>query len=86
MNNELRERQQKWFDKLIEADRDYRDLLSTVAALGASADTYKISRVALWAAIASLAIAVVTLLLAEVKDQNVLSAVLLWLARVLEAR
>ncbi|SBT64294.1 hypothetical protein GA0070622_1267 [Micromonospora sediminicola] len=86
MTSELRERQHKWFDKLITADRDYRDILSTVAALGASADTYKISRVALWAAIASLAIAAVTLLFAEVKDQNVLSALLSWLKRVLEAQ
>ncbi|MEH0934181.1 hypothetical protein [Micromonospora psammae] len=86
MNDDLRERQQEWFDKLIAADRNYRDILSTVAALGASADTYKISRVALWAAIASLAVAAVTLLFTQVQDHNVLSVVLSWLKRSLSGQ
>ncbi|MDG4835233.1 hypothetical protein O7631_01720 [Micromonospora sp. WMMD967] len=85
MNDDFRERQQKWFEKLIKADRDYREILATVASLGASADTYRISRVALWAAIASLIVASVTLLATEANDRNILGVVLSWLKRIVEA-
>ncbi|GAA1264730.1 hypothetical protein [Saccharothrix xinjiangensis] len=80
MNEELEQRQSEWFEDLIAADRDYREILSTVAALGASNDSLKISRVALWLAFVSLMIAMVTLLVAEVKPQNLLSFIVEWVA------
>lgn len=65
VNADLRERQTADFDRLIDADHDYRDILSTVASLGASADASKLGRIALWVALGSLAVAVLTLLLTQ---------------------
>lgn len=76
VNKRLRERQEKWFDALIQIDRDHRDILSTVASLGASADSFKLGRVALWVALASLVVAVGTLLIVEIGPSSLLNA--LW--------
>ncbi|HVX08065.1 hypothetical protein [Humibacter sp.] len=71
-NADLKERQEKEFARLIAADRDYRDILSTVASLGASADSFKLGRIALWVAIVSLVVAVATVLLSELSGNSVL--------------
>jgi hypothetical protein len=63
MNRHLRKRHRKWFKRLLAADRDYRDILSTVALLGASIDAFRVGRMAIWIAAASLAVAFVTFLL-----------------------
>src|SRR5664279_5518222 len=75
INDDLRKRQRKWFKKLIAADRDYRDILSTVASLGASVDAFKIGRLALWVAFSSLGVALVTLLIADIGDRNTMVSV-----------
>lgn len=67
-NDELRRRHDEWFNALLQSDRDYRDILSTVASLGASADSYKMGRLALWVAVASLAVAVGAVLVADLGD------------------
>lgn len=72
-NDLLRERQKKEFIELIGADRDYRDILSTVASLGASADSYKVSRVALWVAVASLVVAIGTVVVSDIGPDSVIA-------------
>jgi len=64
-NESLRESHTKWFHRLSESDRDYRDILSTVATLGASIDTYRMGRIALFVAIASMTAAVAAVLLVD---------------------
>ncbi|MAM53248.1 MAG: hypothetical protein CMH35_00065 [Microbacterium sp.] len=76
VNTTMRERQAEGFERLIGADHDYRDLLSTVASLGASADSSKLGRVALWVALASLGVAVLTLLLADTGNGSLLESLL----------
>lgn len=61
-NKQLRESQETSFDHLLAADRDYRDILSTVASLGASADTYRMGRLALLVSAASLIVAIAALI------------------------
>ncbi|MCP2236959.1 hypothetical protein LY41_002789 [Prauserella halophila] len=63
MNNELRANQVDQLEQIVQADQSYRSILSTVASLGASIDTFKIGRIALLIAFASLLVAVVTLIL-----------------------
>ncbi len=70
-NDLLRKRHEKEFTELIEADRDYREILSTVASLGASADSYKVSRLALWVAVASLVVAIGTVVVSDVGSNSV---------------
>ena len=74
----LKEGLDRQFARLTEADRDYRDILSTVASLGASADAFKIGRWALWVAIASLAVASATILFADIGCASILHEFLGW--------
>ncbi len=74
MNAELRKRQREWFEELTAADRDYRDILSTVASLGASADASKTGRRALWVAFASLAVAFTTVIVTDIGDGSLVHA------------
>lgn len=74
----LRERIDQRFGDLLAADRDYRDILSTVASLGASADAFKIGRWALWVAIASLAVAGTTVLLADIGCASIIHELFGW--------
>lgn len=71
-NAELKERHEKAFTQLLQADRDYRDILSTVASLGASADSFKLGRIALWVATISLLVAMAAVLLAELSGNSIL--------------
>lgn len=77
-NDSIRESQEEAFTSLIEADRDLRDILSTVASLGASADSFKLGRTALWVSIVSLIVAVGTVLVSETSDASILG----WLTQV----
>lgn len=65
-HDRIREVQTERFEWLAEADRDYREILSTVASLGASIDASKIGRWALGVALVSLVVAVTTIVLADV--------------------
>lgn len=69
-NKRLRKGQRREFRTLIDADDDYRDILATVASLGASADSTRVGRLALATAAASLAISGVTLWVTEHEDPN----------------
>jgi len=77
-NANLRKQQEAEFKRLSESDREYRDILSTAASLGASADSYKLGRIALWVAIVSLSVALVTVLVSQLSDNSVLG--LFWKA------
>ncbi|GAB3095471.1 hypothetical protein GCM10027054_22200 [Isoptericola nanjingensis] len=77
-NMSVRKRQDEQFELLIAADRDYRDILSTVASIGASVDAFKIGRWALWVALASLAVAVATIILADVGCDSVIHQFVGW--------
>lgn len=61
MTEDLQNRQTKMLKHLLEADKDYRDILATVASLGASANNIKLGRWALAVAALSLLVALVTL-------------------------
>jgi len=69
-NDGLCERHEEWFAQLREADTDYRDILSTVASLGSSADAYRTGRLALWVAVVSLVVATATVLVSEVDGKS----------------
>ncbi|WP_395405557.1 hypothetical protein ACHMXB_21315 (plasmid) [Arthrobacter sp. UC242_113] len=61
VNKELRKQQNKAARDLVSFDRSYREILATVASLGASIDAYKVQRYAIWIAIGSAILALVTL-------------------------
>lgn len=70
VNAGMRERQKEWLEQLTFADKDYRDIVTTVASLGASVDATKTGRRALWVAMVSLVVAVATVVVADVGDQS----------------
>jgi hypothetical protein len=72
------------FTQAVAADHEYRDILSTVASLGASVDAFRLGRLALWVAIASLGIALMTLLVTEIGDDTALGKLLALLGGRLE--
>lgn len=61
MSKGLQDAQLKKLERLTEADNDYRNILATVASLGATANTIKLGRWALAIAALSLVVALVTL-------------------------
>jgi len=77
-NQRVRELQDARFESLVAADRDYRDILSTVASIGASADAFKIGRWALVVALVSMAVAVGTIVLADIGCASIVHHVLGW--------
>ncbi len=81
MNDDLRLRHRKWFKQLIAADRDYRDILSTVASLGASVDAFKVGRAALGVALAAMGVALVTLLVTNIGDHTAVGGITSWLGK-----
>lgn len=72
-NAAVRENHEKAFERLAESDREYRDILSTVASLGASADTYRMARIALVVAVASMGAAVAAVLVVDVGPDSLWS-------------
>ncbi|MGH9445669.1 MAG: hypothetical protein ACRD3O_08085 [Terriglobia bacterium] len=79
INNKLQERQIQGFDLLVAADGDYREILSTVASLGASVSASRLGRAALVIAIATLVVAVATLLTAKLDSSAPLAVLGKWL-------
>lgn len=69
-NDRLKERHEDWFERLRQADSDYRDILSTVSSLGSSADAFRTGRLALWVAVVSLVVAVATVLMSQVGGKS----------------
>lgn len=78
MNRQLREDQAVAFGLLAVADREYREILATVASLGASLDASRTGRRALIVAFASLGVAVLTVALSDVGDSSVLRDIVNW--------
>lgn len=69
------------FAELLKEDADYREVLSTVASLGASAEASRLARRSLLAALLTLLVATVTLLVANTGNGNTLwSDLVHWLA------
>lgn len=68
----VQSRQEGVLATLLAADRDLRDILSTVASLGASVDGFRLGRVALFVAIVSLVTAVATVLASEISPTSIL--------------
>ena len=60
-----RTRVEPQFDQLVNEDKNYRTVLSTAAALGASVESARIGKIALWVAVGSMAVAAVTLIVTE---------------------
>ncbi|MDG4796652.1 hypothetical protein [Micromonospora sp. WMMD1082] len=83
MNTELRKRQKERFEELTAADRDYRDILSTVASLGASVNAAKTGRRALWVAFVSLVVASVTVVVTDIGDRSLFNEVMEFLRSLL---
>ncbi|WP_152552301.1 hypothetical protein [Actinokineospora spheciospongiae] len=65
--------------RLIQIDKDFRETLMTASSLGASIDTFKVSRLALAVSALSLVVATLTILAAEYKTETVFSHVRDWL-------
>ncbi|MCG2932237.1 hypothetical protein, partial [Escherichia coli] len=59
--------------ELLEMDKDYRDVLSTVAALGSSIDAFKVQRYAIWVAMFSLVVALLTMGISLVANDDIMS-------------
>lgn len=62
MTDTLQTRQMKKLEDLIKADEDYRNILSTVASLGASANSIKLGKTALYVAGLSLVVTAAALI------------------------
>lgn len=75
----LRSRQLDELSRLREADATIRDILSTVSALGAASDAFKLGRVALYVAIASSVVAIATLLFTTIGPGSVATYLWAWL-------
>ena len=71
LEDELRRELTVSLQRLVRTDRAYRDILSSVASLGASADSFVLGRWALTVAVASLVVALATVLFASVGCDSV---------------
>jgi hypothetical protein len=65
LNKREREHQLHLAKELVSFDAEYRQVLSTVASLGASLDSRRVQRVATWVSVASLGTALVALWLSQ---------------------
>jgi len=61
LNKQERKIQSRLARELVEFDAEYREVLSTVASLGASLDSRRVQRVAIWVSVVSVIVALVTL-------------------------
>jgi hypothetical protein len=66
------------FEQLLEEEKNYRTVLSTAAALGASTESARIGRRALFVAGCSMAVAVVTLIITQPGDASLWSVAFEW--------
>lgn len=69
----LREEQVAQCNRLTQQDVEYRGILSTAASLGASIDAFKLGRAAIFIALASFGVALVTFLGAKIDEHSVLA-------------
>jgi hypothetical protein len=78
---EFGKRREQGFSELLEEDAIYREVLSTVSSLGASAEASRLGRRALVTALGSLLVAVVALLVANTGGETLWSELVKWMAR-----
>ncbi|MBK3542449.1 hypothetical protein [Streptomyces sp. MBT60] len=76
INEMVKRRQVAQSERLAVVDKDYREILSTVASIGSSVDSYKLGRVALWVSLVSLFVSLVALSIAEIGEESILE--ILW--------
>lgn len=69
-NKDLAEAQTEATSDLLDADRDYREVLTAVSALGASVDAFRVSRLALWVAGVTLLLTAVILAITDVGNHT----------------
>lgn len=77
----LGKQREERFSELVKEDADYREVLSTVSSLGASAEASRLGRRALITALGSLLVALVTLLVANTGDETLWSELVEWVQR-----
>ncbi|MET7398850.1 hypothetical protein ABZS66_35720 [Dactylosporangium sp. NPDC005572] len=70
VNEELKRQQVASAREIAAADADYRNILATVSALGSSIDAFKLQRYAVYVALVSLFVAVVTLVVTMLGQQT----------------
>lgn len=76
LNEQMMSSQAATAERMLAADKDYRDILSTVSSLGSSVDASKLARIALWVSLLSLMVSLVALGVAEIGENSVLR--LIW--------
>ena len=82
MNDELDIQLVESSEALVAFDSDYRDILSTVATLGASIDAFKVQRYVLWVTVVSVVVALMAVVIAVVgvdKTDHIITAVRHWM-------
>lgn len=77
-NELLKENQVEAINGLVAADQEYREILSTVASLGASIDAFRVARVAIWISSASVLVALITLLFVDIGDDAPIKVFVGW--------
>jgi hypothetical protein len=75
----LMERGKSRLKDLVAMDKNYRDIVSTLAALGAASDTRRVGRIAIVVAGFSLLVALVTLLVGSIKPDSLIFDLVHWL-------
>jgi hypothetical protein len=78
VNIELRKQQNKAARTLVSFDHSYREILATVASLGASIDAFKVQRLAIWIAISSAAVAFATLWVSLLSSGEAVKLIVEW--------
>ncbi|MFE9908178.1 hypothetical protein [Streptomyces clavifer] len=73
LNALIRSNQANRLAELLEADKGYREILAAVASMGASIDTFRMGRIALFVAAVSLLVSAVALSLAGYSEETVLN-------------
>ncbi len=79
LNKRIHRHQADMLETLAEVDRDYRGILTSAASLTSSMQSLRWGRLALWVALASLAVAATTFLLSEAPHHNKFHAIVQWL-------
>lgn len=82
VNKDLRKRQNKAAQDLVAFDRSYREILSTVASLGASIDAFKVQRYAIWIAVGSVIVALATLVVSLLTSKETAEIIEAWLSSI----
>lgn len=80
LNKRIHRSQADMLATLADVDRDYRDILTSAASLTGSMQSLRWGRVALWVALASLAVSATTLLLSEAPHHSQFHAIVQWLS------